>query len=76
MEGKVFWSAKNNSSFLNGRREAKSLRAAVQAARRYVRYELNGEGEIAFFAEGDLNNPIRVDRRDAWTGYRWDVQNF
>lgn len=73
---KIYWSAKNNSSYLNGCREAKSLRAAVIHARCYVRDELLGEGEIAYFEEGDLDNPVRVDRRDAWTGYRWGVQKF
>jgi len=70
-----FWSAKNSNSYLNGCREAKTLRAAVRDARRYVRDELYGEGEIAFF-EGDLDNPVRVDRRDIRTGNRWEVNNF
>ena len=40
----ITWTASNNSSFLDGCREASSIAAAVRAARRYIRYELCGEG--------------------------------
>jgi hypothetical protein len=38
------WTASNNSTFLNGTREAPTLNAAVRTARAYLRSELNGEG--------------------------------
>jgi len=42
----ITWSAKNNNSYLNGSRKAKSIRAAVRAARAYVRGELYGQGTL------------------------------
>jgi hypothetical protein len=64
----ITWSAKNNSSFLNGSRTAKSIRAAVIAGRAYVRAELYGEGTITIFADGQ---PIRQDERSIFTSYKW-----
>jgi hypothetical protein len=65
---KITWSAKNNSSYLNGSRSAPTLRAAVIAARAYVRGELYGEGEITIYVDGE---PVREDERSIHTGYRW-----
>lgn len=67
-----YWTARNNSSFLNGRRSAKTLRAAVIAARKYVCGELYGEGEITFF---DANgNVVRRDEKSIFTGQKWQVR--
>ena len=66
----VTWTAKNNSSFLNGSREAKSVVAAVRAGRHYVRNELYGEGVLTIFEDGQ---PVRQDRCDIFTGGRWET---
>lgn len=68
---KITWTARNNNSYLNGERQAKSIRSAVIAARRYVRNELYGEGAITFFENGE---PIRFDERSIYTGYRWTTK--
>jgi len=68
METKITWSAKNNSSFLNGSRKSKSVRAAITAARRYVQDELYGEGVVTVFANG---NPIREDEKSIFTNQKW-----
>lgn len=73
----VYWTASNNSSFLNGFRVAKSLRAAIIAARRYVDNELYGEGKISF-----LDGPdscaclLRQDEKSIFTGYKWRVYDW
>jgi hypothetical protein len=64
----ITWSAKNNSTYLNGSRSAPSILAAVRAGRAYVREELYGEGELTIYQNG---NPIRQDERSIFTGYRW-----
>ena len=64
-----YWTASNNSSYLNGRRSAKTLRGAVIAGRRYVAEELYGEGRLTITdAAGDL---IREDERSIFSAYRW-----
>ena len=68
---KIEWTASNNSSFLNGSREASSIAAAVRAARRYIRGELYGEGKATIFKDG---NPVRRDEYSIHTGYKWDVR--
>lgn len=65
---KITWSAKNNSSFLNGSTRANSVRAAVIAGREYVRGELYGEGILTIFADG---HPIRQDECSIFTGHKW-----
>lgn len=65
---KITWSAKNNSSFLNGSRPASSVLAAVRAARGYVQGELYGEGVITIFSDGE---PIREDEKSIFTGFKW-----
>jgi hypothetical protein len=63
-----YWTARNNSSYLNGRRYASSLLAAVRAARSYVRNELYGEGSFTVYADG---YPVRHDERSIFTQYKW-----
>ena len=67
----ITWTASNNSTFLNGEREALTLLGAVRAGRKYLRSELAGEGVVTIYADGE---PVRVDRNDIFTGYRWDSQ--
>ena len=67
----ITWSAKNNSSFLNGSRPAKSLAAAVRAARAYIRTELYGEGAATIFDDG---YPVRQDECSIHTGFRWETK--
>jgi len=66
----ITWTASNNSSFLNGEREASSIRAAVRDARRYIRGELYGEGKATIFVDGQ---PMREDEKSIFTGYQWRV---
>ena len=70
---KITWSAKNNSSYLNGQRTATSILAAVRAARAYVRGELYGEGTLTIYADG---HPVRQDERSIFTGYRWSITDL
>ena len=56
---KITWSAKNNSSYLNGSRSASSVRAAIRDGRRYVHDELYGQGTITVYEDG---RPIREDK--------------
>jgi len=69
----VYWTAKNNSSFLNTRRSARTMRAAVIDARRYLRGELCGEGQIDYYENPGDVYPIRTDRCDIFTGWQWQV---
>lgn len=68
---KITWSAKNNSSFLNGSRPAKSIRAAVLAGRKYVHNELYGEGKLTIFEDG---YPVRQDECSIFTGFKWTTR--
>jgi hypothetical protein len=70
---KITWSAKNNSSYLNGSRSAKSILAAVRAARAYVRGELYGEGTLTIYVDGQ---PVREDERSIFTNFRWAVNQL
>ena len=70
---KITWSAKNNSSYLNGSRSAPTILAAVRAARAYVRGELYGEGTLTIYVDGQ---PVREDERSIFTGYRWSVNQL
>jgi hypothetical protein len=65
---KITWTAKNNSSYLNGSRTAPTILAAVRAARAYVRGELYGEGTLVILVDGE---PVRRDERSIFTGFRW-----
>lgn len=70
-----YWTANNDSSYLNGVREAWSLRSAVIAARRYVNAELLGEGVVTIW-EGSVNGrPFRVDERSIHTNYKWTTRS-
>lgn len=73
----VYWTASNNSNYLNGYRQANSMRAAVRDARNYVRNELYGEGTITYYdnlrdAEQDCR--LRTDERGMFTGHRWQTR--
>ena len=68
----IYWTAKNNPSFLNGMRTAATMLGAVRAARQYVENELYGEGVIYYF-ESKGGEPIRTDRKDIRTGFCWEV---
>ncbi len=68
---KITWSASNNSSFLNGSREAKTVAGAVRASRAYIRDELYGEGKATIFADG---YPVRHDECGIQTGFRWETR--
>ncbi len=70
-QSSCIWSASNNSSFLNGSRDAKTIAGAVRAARQYVREELYGEGKATIFEDG---YPVRQDERSIHTGFRWEVR--
>jgi hypothetical protein len=70
---KITWSAKNNNSYLNGSRKAASIRAAVRAARAYVRGELYGEGTLTIYVDG---RPVRQDERSIFTGFRWSIADL
>jgi len=67
-EMKITWSAKNNSSFLNGERSAKTMRAAVRDAHHYLLNELYGEGIITYYEDG---RPVRQDEKSIFTGQKW-----
>jgi hypothetical protein len=68
-----YWTAKNNSSFLNGCRKAKTLRGAVIAARRYVDGELCGEGKICIYDQAPVYGlePVRIDEKSIFTQFCW-----
>ena len=68
---KIYWTAKNNSNFLNRSRSAKTLIGAVRAARKYVDGELYGEGKVSFFDNKDDHEPIRTDEKSIFTGFKW-----
>jgi hypothetical protein len=70
---KIEWTASNNSSFLNGNCKAKSVLAAVRAARKYVFGELYGEGSLTIFVDGQ---PVRQDEKSMFTGYKWKTENL
>lgn len=74
----VYWTAGNHNSHLRGIRQASSMRAAVRAARNYLRNELYGEGRIAYFDDDPRRSddfygpePVRIDERSLHTNYRW-----
>ena len=67
----IEWTASNNSSFLNGSRKAKSMLAAVRAARIYLRGELYGEGVITYFEDGQV---IRYDEKSIFTNFKWQTE--
>ena len=70
---KITWSAKNNSSYLNGSCSAKTIRGAVTAARSYVMGELYGEGTLTIFVDG---SPVRQDEKSMFTGQRWVTKSL
>jgi hypothetical protein len=54
---KITWTAKNNSTHINGSRNARTILGAVRAAINYGNGELYGEGQLTIFEDG---NPVRV----------------
>jgi len=68
----ITWTASNNSSFLNDRRSAKTIRAAARDARRYVDNELYGQGVISFY-DDDNDTPFRQDAKTIYTNHRWST---
>ncbi len=68
---KITWTANNNSSFLNGVREAKTIVMAVRAARKYIREELYGEGMAIIYIDGE---PVRKDEYSIYTAGKWAVK--
>lgn len=78
MGNMVYWTAKNDGSYLNGWRSAKTERSAVTAARNYLRGELMGEGKIQY-AHEDENGEMQVFRTDElsmFTKFNWNVTRF
>ena len=76
-ETTYYWTASNNSSFLNGTRTAKTMIGAVRAARRYLRYELYGEGIITISTNNDPESmPTRTDELSMFTNYNWKTTIF
>lgn len=73
-----YWTAKNNSSYLNGYRTAKTMRGAVIAARKYVMGELYGDGCILIFDQKPCYGlePVRIDERSIFTGFSWKQINL
>lgn len=75
----VWWTASNNSSYLNGYRSAASMRSAVIAARSYLANELYGEGTISYYDHDPSDAtcvpyPIRVDSKTIFTKHHWSVR--
>lgn len=70
---KTYWTASNNSTFLNGCRSAKNMLTAVRDGRKYLRGELYGEGIITFYDSPHRDHPIRQDSKNIFTGHRWEV---
>ena len=78
MEDMIYWTAKNNSTYLNNWRTAKTERSAVIAARNYLRGELMGEGKIQY-AHEDENGEMQVfrtDEKSIFTKFKWRVVRF
>ena len=71
---KIYWTASNNSTFLTGRRSAKNMLAAVRAARKFLRGELYGEGNISYYDDPDYDMPIRTDEISMFTRWRWEIK--
>lgn len=67
---KVTWTAENRTEFLNGQREAANINDAVATGREYVVNELNGEGTVTIFLDGE---EVRKDQCDMYTNYTWNV---
>ena len=69
-----YWSAKNNNSYLDGCRSAKTLLGAVRASRAYVMSELYGDGIIHIYDALNSPEPIRIDERSIFTGREWQTR--
>ena len=69
--GKIYWTACNSGSFLNGRRSAKTMLGAVRAARHYLNNELYGDGTISYYDSSDKEFIFRKDEKSIFTGNKW-----
>ena len=68
----ITWTAGNHHTFLNGHIPAKTIKGAVIAARRYLRQECAQDmGTLTIYVD-DI--PVRTDRCDVFTSYRWCTQ--
>lgn len=65
---RITWTAKNNSTFINGERGARTLLGASRAAKSWIRNEAYGEGIATIMVDGE---PVRTIERSIFTGYRW-----
>lgn len=71
----IYWTAGNNSSYLNGYRTAKTMIGAVRAARSYLNNELYGEGTIRYWRNDPIESePCRIDSKTIFTNYRWVIE--
>lgn len=64
----ITWTAYNNGSFLNGSRQANTVRSAVRDGKRYIDGELYGVGILCISKNGQL---IRRLEKSIFTGFRW-----
>ena len=65
-----YFTASNNSTFMVGRRSAKTLRQATREALTYLRGELMGEGIASIYDSPTEDFPLLTFERTIHTGYR------
>lgn len=65
---RVTWTAKNNSTFIDGQRDARTVLGAARAAKSWIRNEAYGEGVATIMIDGE---PVRTIERSIHTGYKW-----
>ena len=71
----IYWTARNNSTFMTGVRVSFSMSDAVRDARKFLRDELYNEGVISYYATRDTKDmPIRVDELSIHTGYKMVIK--
>ena len=76
----IYWTAHNDRNRMVGYRQANTLRGAVLAAREYADNELCQQEAVVEYYDSDpratpeYTFPIRIDRRNIWTGYKWQAQ--
>ena len=69
----IYWTARNNSTFMTTRRSASTMRAAVRDARSFLTHELFGEGVMEFY-DTPNGSPIRADESSIHTGYKMVIK--
>ena len=72
-DSKITWIASNNSTYMTRERSANTLLSAARAARKFLRTELMGEGQITYFEDGV---EVRVDEVSMFTGYKMLVRTL